>query len=299
MKVAIYLRVDAPSQLAVATAVCDGAKRMGETAWLFDKPQVEPDADIVVLFGIGGDAKIVYDLNVAAGKRMVLLDKPYVRRAKADKVRSILDRYHVVRVTVDGFQPLPYFQLKKRPSDRWDAFDIRPVSYRDSKTGPILFDGASNKYVAWNGLGSGTGTGIMQWAEWGQSMVNKIAQNTSRQIIYRPRPTHHDTPKIVGCEVSEATFADDLARAAIVVSHGGNIGFDAVVAGIPHFAIGDSIARPLSETNWVRVGHSKIPDERARRQWLCDVAYCQWTLNEFRDGPAWSYVRETMEMVKP
>ena len=104
-------------------------------------------------------------------------------------------------------------------------------------------------------------------------------------------------PKVTGAIRSEGPLDEDFDRARVVVSHGGNIGFDAVVSGVPHFAVADSIARPLSETAWDRVGAPYVPSEERRMQWLHDLAYCQWNLDEFADGTAWRYVRETLELV--
>jgi hypothetical protein len=294
MKVAIYLRVDAPSQQLIAQAVMEGCRRMGESAHVFSQwGSPEHDAECAVLFGIGGDAKQIYDAARKAGKRTVLLDKPYIRALKGGST----PRYHLVRVAVDGFQPLGYFQVEKRASDRWDRLCVDVLPYRKRKSQAILLDGASNKYVQWCGLGNGNGSGLAQWAEWGQRIVDTIREYTNRTVIYRPRPSHNETPLVKHCVVSERPLEQDFADCEVVVSHGGNIGFDAVIRGIPHFAIGESIARPLSQTDWAKVGEPFRPSDDERRQWLHDLAYCQWNLDEFRDGSAWRYIRDTMNVI--
>lgn len=282
MKVAVYARQETEPHQAVAMAVARGAVKAGDNAWVFGKadPQRQDEAEVVIIFGIGGDARQIWDANV--GKHRVLLDKPYTR----GRGLAAPTRYHLVRVAVDGFQPLPYFQRKRRPPDRWRALNLEPRPYRVIP-GPILFDGASNKYCLWNDL--------PPWPAWGQLIVNKIAEHTPVPIIYRPRPSHNPPPAVSGAKLSEGKLEDDLAVASVVVSHGGNIGFDCALAGVPHFAIADSIARPISETAWDRVASLRVPTRAEREQWFCDLAYCQWTLTEFEDGPAWRYVRETID----
>ena len=284
MKVAAYARQETEDHQAVARAIVKGALGQGEDAWMFGKadPQRQENADVVTIFGIGGDARQIWDAN--EGKRRILLDKPYAR----GRGRPGATRYSFVRVAVDGFQPLPYFQRKPRPPDRWVALgmDVRP--YR-IKEGPILFDGASNKYCLWNDL--------PPWQEWGQQMVNQIAAHTTKPILYRPRPSHNEPPTCYGARLSQAPLAEDLHQASVVVSHGGNIGFDAAVAGVPHFAIADSAARPISETRWTHVSQPRVPTPRDRAQWFYDLAYCQWHLDEFVDGQAWRYVRECLDQI--
>lgn len=283
MKVGIYQREPTPPHRAVADAVQVGALSAGELAWKFDRTTPEwlnQDLDIVVVFGIGGDAKQVWDAYPKAIR--VLLDKPYVRRAQ----RKGQHRYSVVRVSVNDFQPLAYFQKIPRPADRWNALGIRLTS-RAKFGSCVLLDGASNKYCLWNGLGD--------WTVWGQEMVNRIRQHTDLPIIYRPRPSHNLAPKVEGAELSEGPLSDDFDRARVVVSHGGNIGFDAVVSGLSHFAIGNSAARPVSETSWFEVGRPSLPKNSERLQWLYDLAYTQWTLDEFESGAAWSYIRSVVK----
>ena len=295
VNVGIYLRGDAPPQRTIANSVADGCRVVGDRPFVFsDHVRIE-EADAIVVFGIGGDAKCAWEHAKEAGKRLVFLDKPYIRLVKTP---PDIPGYWLLRVAVDAFQPLRYFQFKKHAHDRWKnlGIDVRPYKKRDDRV--ILFDGASNKYVAWLGLGNGVGEPIEQWADWGQRMVDKIREHTDLRIVYRPRPSKNPVPPIRGTQVSAVhSLEQDMSRCRLVVSHGGNIGYDAVIAGISHFAMGDSIARPVSETDWTRIGVPFIPDEDARRQWLSDIAWCQWNLDEFRSGTAWRYVRETMEVI--
>ena len=286
MKVAVYCRQPTEPHQAVAAAVERGARGAGEQAWIFgkDDPRRQDKAECVIIFGIGGDAKDIWTANKS--KHRILLDKPYTRGVGV----AAPTRYHLVRVAIDAFQPLAYFQKKPKPPDRWRALNLEPKPYRVIK-GPILFDGASNKYCLWNNL--------LPWPEWGQHIVNVMHDySPGVQIIYRPRPSHNAPPTIEGATLSQGPLADDLAKASVVVSHGGNIGFDAALAGIPHFAIDDSIARPISETIWSEVARPHVPKPRDRAQWFADLAYCQWTLDEFVEGQAWRYVREVIDGIE-
>lgn len=282
MKIAVYCREDTAPHQTVAAYVKEGAAQAGELAWIFckDDPQLQAEADTVVVFGIGGNAKEVWDAN--KGKNRILLDKPYVRGGKKGA-----SRYHQVRIAINDFQPINYMHKFPRPADRWRALGVDVRMTRFTPGTRILLDGASNKYCLWNDLGD--------WQTWGQAMVDRIRQHTDTPIIYRPRPSHNEAPLVQNAELSQGPLADDFARARIVVSHGGNIGFDAVVAGIPHFAIGSSAARNVSETSWFKVGVPRGLSNARRQQWLNDLAYTQWTQQEFLEGHAWRYIRTVIE----
>lgn len=287
MRFAFYLRQPGSKiHEEIALAVYKGAQLCGDEVVIF-RPDWVPhlveqliqDGDALIFWGIGGNAKVHHDAFVKAGKRTIMLDKPYTRRFNSPS--------RLLRVSIDNIHPTAYFQLRPRPDDRWKALKANPKPYKPH-VGPILLDGASNKYCLWNDLGD--------WERWGQQQVDFIKQHTSAPIIYRPRPSHNPPPPVQGAELSEGPLDEDFERAMVVVSHGGNIGFDCVLAGVPHFAIANSVARSLSQTRWPQINWLKVPDEKLRQQWFNDIAYCQWNLDEFANGTAWRYVRETLDL---
>lgn len=293
MRVGIYRRVAALSQEYVYESVAAGYKAFGDVFISSDHQRLIEEADCVVLFGIGGDSKVVWDASRRYRKLRILLDKPYMRQSRFSG-----PRYYLVRVSINASQPIAYFQKTKHPSDRWDVLGEQVLSYSGRLDGPILFDGASNKYVYWQGLDGSDHravTDIEKWHSWGQSTIDRIREYSKLNIVYRPRPDDNPVAKIEGAVVSIGRDINhDLQCCRLCVSYGGNIGYGCVVAGIPHFAIGDSIARPISETDWSKIDEPFIPSEEVRKQWLSDLAYCQWTMDEFKSGAAWQYIRETL-----
>lgn len=281
MRVGIYLRSPHQHiQALVAESVFKGCQRLGDEPVIFGPSEGPVGCDVAVIFGIGGNAREYYDMYRANRVRVVFLDKGYTRTGH-------------FRISVDSFQPLSYFQRYARPPDRWKALGITPRVYDLEKvTGDyVLFDGASNKYCQWNFLPN--------WYEWALQQVELIGENTDLPIIYRPRPSQHIKEAgrpIEGTVWSQGELDVDLARARVVVSHGGNIGFDSVVRGKPHFAIDLSIARPISETKWKNVGTPLFPSHQERMQWLYDIAYLQWSADELADGTGWRYIREILDL---
>lgn len=269
MRFAFHVRQPFTRQLLLVDAVRQGAGVHGDDVRCVRGFEgIDPEADALILYGIGGISRQIFDAYRAAGRRVVFFDKGYSRGA-------------AFRVSVNSFQPLGYFQCG-RPTDRFDALGVRLEPYRIGGD-VVLLDGASNKYALWQGFGD--------FVSWGARMVERIRAVTNLPILYRPRPTHNAPVAVPGAQLSTGPLREDFAVARVVVSWGGNIGWDAALAGVPHFAAGDSIARPISETNWDRLAEPFIPSEAARRQWCADVAYCQFTLAELASGQAWAEIR--------
>jgi hypothetical protein len=267
----------------VGNALALGAAKFGDTVSIVVEDEyIEPrqDFDGCVIHGIAGQvARKIFDDYLAAGKHVLFFDKGYSRE-------------DVVRVAVNAFQPTKYLMKIKRPGDRLTKFGVElkiPKKY-SANDNVILFDGASGKYCQWCKLGD--------QLEWGQSVVNKIRQHTKREIIYRPRPSHNKAQYVEGAHTSQLILDVEFKRAHIVVSHGGNLGWDAIIAGLPHFMLSESIAAPMSEINWPQLETPLRPNLAARQQWAQNVAYCQWTYDELADGSAWYVIREQLASIK-
>jgi hypothetical protein len=244
---------------------------------------VDSEADGAIIVGIGGGrhptmgARTIFDAYLRAGKHVIFIDKGYTR---AD----------TFRVVANGFQP-KYLMSVNRPLDRLHKSRISVQPFDKKRGDAILFDGASNKYCVWCGLPT---PDKPDQQEWGRQVIAKIKQHTDRPVIYRPRPSHNLPIPIEGAELSTRPLNDDLARAHVVVSHGGNIGFDAIVAGKPHFMIKESIAWPVSETDWNNLDTPYVPTTEKRQQWLANVRYSEWTLDELNQGIAWPVIRQQL-----
>lgn len=259
-----------------ALALQEGARKHHDIVDVVKSLDMLHGYDAGVFFSISGAGRWSYPEHVRTGRPFLFFDKSYSRSPDT------------FRVAINEFQPLNYLQKKRRAKKRWERLNISLQNYHTRPGWPILFDGASNKFCRWKNLGT--------LRAWGEEMVTKIRQHTDREVVYRPRPVRAEkgVENIPGCTYSTGPLDEALAGAGIAISYGGNFGFDAVCAGVPHFAIGDSIARPLSETDWERLDVPRIPTEAERLQWCYDVAYCQWTLAELRDGSAWADMREEL-----
>lgn len=270
MKFAFHVRQPFQKTMLMANAIKSGAAAYGDDVRIIEGyPNGVEDVDGLILFGIGGESGIYWDAYRKAGKPVVFIDKGY-------------SRMPYFRVAIDGFQPTRFVRRKSCTDDRLRRLDLR-FDNLAPKGDYILFDGASNKYCLWHRLG--------YWVDWGQHIVDIIRQNSDRPVIYRPRPSHNTPTALRGCTLSTGPLEQDLQRAYVVVTHGGNIAWDAAIAGVPVFSIDpDSFAAPIAETSWESVGTPRLVKAKKLHRWASSVAYCQYTIDEFANGIAWNHI---------
>jgi hypothetical protein len=71
---------------------------------------------------------------------------------------------------------------------------------------------------------------------------------------------------------------------------------DAIIAGVPVIITGDGIAKPLGRATLKYINDLYYPTDTERYQFLCDLAYIQWNLDELRNGLAWSHIKPQIEI---
>lgn len=217
----------------------------------------------------------------------VYIDKGYVRQRDVVGDAKFLAQY---RVSYNSFQPLDYFQKIPRSKDRWKKLRVK-VYPRRTVGENILIAGSSLRYADFHGFKAGN-DGSDPATNWAMKLVRRLRAVSDRPIVYRPKPTWKEAVPIKNTIFSgpDKTIEEELHKAHVLVTFGSNASIDALRLGVPVLCVGDSIAKPLSSTLPEEVDTPFWPDDDVRQQFFCDIAYCQYTLDEFRDGTAWNYV---------
>ena len=127
---------------------------------------------------------------------------------------------------------------------------------------------------------------------WVYDSIKLIRQHTNRKIIVRPHPRspipgiQHEfknvelqTPTQIPHTYDDFDF--DPIKAYAVVNWSSNPATQAVIQGIPVFVGPDSLAFDVGNTNLAGINAPLMPD---RTQWLNDLAYTEWTLEEIEQG---------------
>jgi hypothetical protein len=85
-----------------------------------------------------------------------------------------------------------------------------------------------------------------------------------------------------------------LANCGLLATHHSNCAVDALIAGVPVWAI-KGVGRLISCRGCPTYPDVKPPSEEERRAFLVDLAYAQWSVAEMRSGAAWSFIAERLQ----
>lgn len=276
----------------LARALQNGAKAHGDEIEI----RVVPDDGAVevvecdLVCKIGVKSKHWFDAYRKAGIPWLYFDKGYIR------TRAPIEWLDYWRLSVNGHHPINYVATAKNTRDRADTMDLGFSPWRSRSQGGrhIVVDGASRKNYAFNDLGDPT--------ERAREVVEAV-RGSGRPIIYRPKPSWDDKEtgavQIEGTEwargrpgVGDKDFAYDLRRAHVVITYSSSLCFDAALFGVPSIVLGGAIARPISSTSLDDLENPRVATDAERRQWLSNVAWCQFKMAEYKDGTAWRVVRD-------
>lgn len=276
--VAVYFSANARSRV-IGNALHAGIKRAGDRVRFIPENQYRGDGsepEIAAFYGFNGRLRQAYDDYRQAGRKLVFVDMGYFQR----RINDRYDGYH--KVAVGDRHPTEYFQNVKHGRNRRQlGISLKPRK----KTGEaVLLAGMGDKAAAAIGLMPG---------QWELAMIDQIRAVTSRPIIYRPKPSWAGGTPLPGAGFSPRSESLDeaLAKAAVVVTHHSNVGVDAIVEGIPVLTV-EGVALPLGLRSLDEIENPGFPDDHAREQWLNDVHYCQWSVDEIARGVMWKHLRK-------
>ncbi len=271
----------------LAERLAFGVKTIGRRAALYDEREYRGSgwSQMVVFYGLHGNLLKLYDDAIAQGRTVLFVDLGYWRRELPGYQRWY--GYH--RVSLNSRHPNPYFQAHRHPSDRFQALDLEvryAVPY-DERGDAVLVVGMSEKAAEVNGLA---------FQEYETRTAEALRKYTRRPIMYRPKPGagRKPPPGIPGTIYvpKEEPLNATLAKTWCVVTRHSNVSVDALLRGLPAIVTDEGAAREICHSSLTMVDGPYMPDEQQRRQFFADLAYTQWTPDEFADGTFWRHMAE-------
>lgn len=236
---------------------------------------VGPEADVAVFYGfIDPLQRAMADYRSRGGA--VYLDLAYWGR----------DRHY--KVSVNDRHPTAYFQKRKHDHSRAAAHgeETRLKPWRPSGR-HILLAGLSPK--------ASEVVERMPRYTWERDTIARLHQLTGREIVYRPKPSDKTAKPIPGSRFSDPAnepLSAVMKNAHAVVVYHSNVAVDGIVAGVPAFAkLGVATALSERDVDLDRIEAPKLVNDEARRQWVDDIAWCQWTMDEMADGSVWRHLK--------
>jgi len=256
----------------VADALMVGIAKCGHEA-ILTPPSID-DMNVIAFYGMSPEHSALFNIMKSKNKPTVIVDAPYFdRKPKAQG--------HL-KVSVNGLHPHKYFQ-KFRHSD--DRFKVLGVGVRPMRRGGdfIVLAGIGPKSSNYYGI---------KHQSWDIQAVATIRSHTDKPIIYRVKPNHVHTFK----KIPRTTWSDTnrplvkvLNGAWAVVTHHSNVAVDGIVKGIPCFAQ-DGVGTAIGLSDLNMINKPKIVSFEEQMQFLYDLAYTQWTLEEMASGQCWKHL---------
>ena len=198
---------------------------------------------------------------------VIVLETGYVNRGDGET--------HHYAAGFNGLNGRADFRNKSMGPERWESLNVQLKPY--SRGEKVILCGQ----VPWD-----ASVDMHDHKAWLLETASKLKLLTKRPIVFRPHPLA-TLPPIKGCEHSTKPLAEDLKDAHCVVTFNSNSAVEAAIEGKPVFAFDEgSMVWSLANKDF-NIEDPQYPD---RKQWARNLAYCQWTIEEMKQGETWKHL---------
>lgn len=184
------------------------------------------------------------------------------------------------------------FRAEGMPPDRWEKLGIQLQPWRTGGDHILIC-----AQVPWD-----TQVQDGDHLPWLEKTIRDVRKYTDRPIVFRGHPKAWRQPNPYG-ELSAQALSmvrhepldlepstkdvEDMANAHAIVTYNSNMATLANVAGLPVFTGADCLADPIANRDWSLLDSPPHPD---REQWISDLCYKQWHIEEFREAKPWLHL---------
>ena len=259
--------------------------------------ELEP-CDLICLCGV--KSRYWFRAAEAMGIPWLYFDKGYIRERAPDQWLNYW------RLSVNSHHPVRFLELARKDRARADMMEFRFSPWRESRGRHIIVDGGSEKNFKFNRIVPEEAT-IADVDEHCHRLIARIRELApERPIIYRPKPSSPGRTPAPNTEFAYKTregvhkkdVGYDLERAHVVVSYSSAIAYEAHRMGVPSIVLGPGPARPIMSTSLDDLEHPRLASHEERRQWINNLAWCQFTMPEYRNGVAWATSRRCSHVLR-
>lgn len=212
------------------------------------------------------------------------------------------------RIGVNGFlNHSGTFYISKHSDDRVKKLNLQWNGWKNNPAGDIIL------MLQLPGDASLRGADIYQFGLWAYKNIRRYS---NKNIIIRTHPHHNpkgldevhkfisdialmDDPNVkVVVGSKERTLADDLKNAYCTVSYSSGSAIDSVLAGIPTVALDPANFTYGISSNYIEHidgDNLRKADEADMKQWLNNLSYSQWSVEEMLTGRAWNHIKPIID----
>lgn len=238
---------------------------IGSGAYLSSLEKEKTTNTALVIRGVGGRSQNAIKHCWAKNRTFYAIDTGYF----GNKKHKI---WH--RVTKNNLQTSAPFL--DRPDDRLGLFDWRPRKIRCGSK--ILICPPSEKVMQlWDQPSPG---------EWTSNVINELKKYTDRKIEVRIKPTRGD--RVTTNRIEEA-LRDNIY---CLITYNSIAATEALMNGRPAITLGPNAASSLCRNKIEDIENLYIPSVDEIYNFVKHLSYCQFTIEEFQSGYAWSIVNE-------
>lgn len=233
--------------------------------------QVEP-FDLVFLFGLRGQRRLIRNDYAARGVRAFVLDLGYLARANT----SHEWREGYFQLGLDRLNWIPPFDC---PPDRFKA--LRCPLKKWGERGEAVYIFGQKEDDASHGM---TGYQVLSWFE---QVTRYLRTKTDRRIVWRPHP-FSDMDYSHAPALSDGPMDWPDAHSVYLVNSNG--GLEALIEGVPVVCRKDAPYADLCAREWSET--LKRPTRTKLTKYLQRVAYAQWSTAELKSGEPFRWLNE-------
>lgn len=212
------------------------------------------------------------------------------------------------RIGVDGFlNHSGTFYVSKHGNDRLQKLGVQWPGWKENPQGDIIL------MLQLPGDASLRNIDIYEFGLWA---YDKIRRYSNKKIIIRTHPHHNpkgldDVHKFV-CDIAlkddpnvkvvvgskERTLQQDLENAYCTVSYSSGSAIDSVLAGVPTIALDPAnFAYGISSNHIEHLDGDNLKKAKTEdvQQWLCNLSYSQWSVDEMENGRVWQHLKPIID----
>ena len=237
----------------------------------------DPSADVDVIWSILWHGRMapnkeIWDKAQVNKKPVIVLEVGGLKRGTTWKVG------------LNGINRDAYFGGLHNNSSRADALGLLLKPWRNNENGPIVIACQHSASEQWRQQ-KRPGTWVFE-------AIQEIRKHTEKEVIIRPHPRcrvdgiQHEFNNVRIQEPMKipGTYDDfdfKIEDAYAVVNWSSNPATHAILEGIPVFVGPSSLAYEVGNPDYTTINNPLKPD---RTQWLNDIAYTEWTIDEISAG---------------
>lgn len=173
------------------------------------------------------------------------------------------------------------FKNNGMESGRWLSMDIKTKPWHKRPEGPVVVCGQ----LPWD-----TNVQNSDHLGWCRTAI-KFYQGMGLEVWFRPHPKIHsidDYGISSNIHIDTGKLRKTLEVARCLVTYNSTSGVDGLLAGVPVIACHEwAFSWPIAYHCFTHPDKLIYP---SRRQWLYNLAYVQWTLDEMKAGLTWQHL---------